>query len=151
MKSLKKTKDKTEEPASDRISDNFTYTEFQAPDDAKVRLNIKTLVNNTLQPLRSALKMPIIITSGYRSPDKNKAVNGVPKSNHLTGQAADFIVRGADLSDVYNTILGLNLPFDELILYRPGTRSKTGHIHISYISAIKNRRRAIVTDTNYTR
>lgn len=95
--------------------------------------------------------MPIVITSGYRDAEKNKAVNGVPKSNHLTGNAADFIVKGANLSDAYNTILGLNLSFDELILYRPGNRSKTGHIHVSYISPEKNRRRTIINDSNYNR
>jgi zinc D-Ala-D-Ala carboxypeptidase len=143
MKSLKGDKDK--------ISENFDFSKFDAPDNPKVRANIKRLVDNVLQPLRSALNLPIVITSGYRDPDKNKSVNGVPRSNHLTGQAADFIVKGSDLSDVYNTILGLNLSFDELILYRPGTRSKTGHIHITYKAPDQNRMRKIINDTKYSR
>ena len=33
---------------------------------------------------------PIIINSGFRSPEVNKAVGGVPTSNHLTGCAVDI-------------------------------------------------------------
>ena len=33
---------------------------------------------------------PIIITSGYRTPEKNHQVNGVSNSAHLTGKAADI-------------------------------------------------------------
>jgi len=134
-----------------KISENFTYSEFDAPEDPKIRANIKKLVDNVLQPLRSALNLPVVITSGYRDPAKNKAVNGVPKSNHLTGEAADFVVQGASLSDVFNTIQGLNLSFDELILYPAGARSKSGHIHVSYLSPGRNRKRKIVTDPNYKR
>ena len=33
---------------------------------------------------------PIIITSGYRSPELNRKVGGSPTSNHLTGCAVDI-------------------------------------------------------------
>lgn len=43
-----------------------------------------------LEPLRTALNKPIIINSGYRCKELNKAVGGVPDSHHLKGLAADI-------------------------------------------------------------
>lgn len=43
-----------------------------------------------LEPLRTALDKPIIINSGYRCKELNKAVGGVPDSHHLQGLAADI-------------------------------------------------------------
>jgi hypothetical protein len=64
---------------------------------------------------------PIIINSGYRSPAVNKAVGGVPTSNHLTGCAADIRVSGIEQLIRYATIL-LDISdesqedFDELLI-----------------------------------
>lgn len=45
-----------------------------------------------------ASKFPgLRVSSGYRSPERNRAVNGVPNSLHLTGQAADFSGSAADM------------------------------------------------------
>ncbi len=66
---------------------------------------------------------PIIINSGYRSPAVNKAVGGVPTSNHLTGCAADIKVAGIEQLIRYATIL-LDISdesqedFDELLIER---------------------------------
>ena len=64
---------------------------------------------------------PIIINSGYRSPEVNKAIGGVPSSNHLTGCAADIHVYGMEQLLRYAVIL-LDIAdeskeaFDELLL-----------------------------------
>ena len=66
---------------------------------------------------------PIVINSGYRSPAVNKAVGGVPTSNHLTGCAADIRVSGIEQLIRYATIL-LDISdesqedFDELLIER---------------------------------
>ena len=39
---------------------------------------------------------PIVINSGYRSPQLNKKVGGSPTSNHLTGCAVDIRVAGIE-------------------------------------------------------
>jgi uncharacterized protein YcbK (DUF882 family) len=66
---------------------------------------------------------PIIINSGYRSEAANKAVGGVPSSNHLSGCAADIKVAGIEQLVRYATILLdisdlNNEDFDELLLER---------------------------------
>ena len=48
---------------------------------------------------------PIIINSGYRSPQLNKKVGGSPTSNHLTGCAVDIRVAGIEQAMRYAVIL----------------------------------------------
>ena len=48
---------------------------------------------------------PIIINSGFRSAAVNKAVGGVPSSNHLTGCAVDIRVAGLEQLLRYAVIL----------------------------------------------
>lgn len=76
--------------------------------------NLEKLVTTILQPLRDAVGAPIIINSAYRCYRLNKFVGGSDTSQHVTGQAAD-IECGIGNVELYNTILKLNLPFDQLI------------------------------------
>ena len=58
--------------------------------------NLKRLCKGTLEPLRKALGLPVIITSGYRCKELNNIVNRSSKtSQHMLGQAADFYVSSA--------------------------------------------------------
>ena len=66
---------------------------------------------------------PIVINSGFRSAPVNKAVGGVPTSNHLTGCAADIRVAGMEQALRYTVILldiadSEKKDFDEIILER---------------------------------
>ncbi len=66
---------------------------------------------------------PIIISSGYRSPELNKKVGGSPTSNHLTGCAVDIRVYGIEQAMRYAVILmdyadETKQDFDELFLER---------------------------------
>ena len=64
---------------------------------------------------------PIIINSGFRSAAVNKAVGGVPTSNHLTGCAVDIRCIGIEQALRYASIL-LDISdmsredFDELLI-----------------------------------
>ena len=68
---------------------------------------------------------PIIINSGFRSPEVNRAVGGATLSNHLTGCAVDIRCVGIEQALRYAAILldisDLNKEdFDELIIERKG-------------------------------
>ena len=47
-------------------------------------------LSQMLEKIREVYGKPIIIGSGYRCPKLNKAVGGVPNSQHQYGQAADI-------------------------------------------------------------
>ena len=70
---------------------------------------------------RCSIEEPIIINSGYRSPQVNKAVGGAATSNHLTGCAADIRCEGKEQAIRYACIL-LDISdesqenFDELLI-----------------------------------
>ena len=66
---------------------------------------------------------PIIINSGYRSPELNKKVGGSPTSNHLTGCAVDIRVAGIEQAMRYAVILmdyadETKQDYDELLIER---------------------------------
>jgi len=80
-----------------RLSANFELAEFVSerdphpPSESHLH-NLQTLCNLALEPLREALGRPLKITSGYRSPEYNKSMNGAPGSMHCAGIAADIAV-----------------------------------------------------------
>ena len=90
--------------------------------------NLIALVDKVLDPLRDAWRAPIIVTSGYRCPQLNKAVGGTVTSHHLRGMAADITV-GDPLRNkqLFQLVRDLNLPFCQLI-------DERGYswLHISY-------------------
>lgn len=118
----------------------FTFGEFERsatatrfaidntiPEPAKK--NIAALVDTVLDPLREAWGKPIIVTSGYRCPELNKAVGGVPSSMHLEGRAADITTGNVvDNRRLWQLVQDLKLPFFELI----GQKYDFQWLHISY-------------------
>lgn len=117
------------------ISKNFDYKEFEKTDvpgmqvrntitSTEVRDSVKALVDEVLQPLRDAWDEPLAINSGYRCPEVNKAVGGVPTSQHTKGEAADVCPFGRNGHGDIETVrqlaqkaVELDLPFDQMILY----------------------------------
>lgn len=117
------------------ISKNFDYKEFEKTDvpgmqvrntitSTEVRDSIKALVDEVLQPLRDAWDEPLTINSGYRCTEVNKAVRGVPTSQHTKGEAADVCPFGRNghgdievVRQLAQKVVELDLPFDQMILY----------------------------------
>ena len=121
-----------------RLSEHFKLAELcktsvrTADGNIPSHVHIKNLkrVCSWLEMLRSEWNNrygdgddPIIINSGYRSVQVNKAVGGVATSNHLTGCAVDIRVLGMEQLLRYAVIL-LDISdesqedFDELLLER---------------------------------
>lgn len=87
---------------------------------------------------------PIIINSGFRSEAVNKAIGGVPGSNHLTGCAVDIKCFGVEQAIRYASILldiadGKKQDFDELLIER--SRKDTYWLH--FAAKPKNNRRKV--------
>ena len=87
---------------------------------------------------------PIVINSGYRSEAVNKAVGGVPNSNHLTGCAADIRVAGIEQLLRYAVILldiadETRKDFDELLL----ERNKKGGLWLHFAVRPSGNRRKV--------
>lgn len=64
---------------------------------------IKQELIDKLDALREDFGQPIIVTSGYRSPEYNKKIGGAPNSTHMQGIAADITAR--DLDRLYELCL----------------------------------------------
>ena len=97
---------------------------------ATIERNINLLVDNVLDPIRDKFCTPVIITSGYRCPQVNKLVGGANNSQHMSGCAADFHIKGFTYLMMRQVFLNIydTMDFDQLIYYR-----SKNIIHVSYV------------------
>ena len=95
-----------------------------------------------LEVLRERAGTPIIINSGYRSPQLNRKIGGAANSNHLTGCAVDIRTSGMEQAICYAAIL-INYAkesqqdFDELLI----ERNRYGAIWLHFAVRPANNRR----------
>ena len=122
-----------------KLSANFSLAEltktnvrqFDNTPSMQVIDNLQVLVDSVLQPIRNKFG-PVTVTSGYRSPEVNKAIGGSATSDHCFGFAADFEVAGVDNKELARWVAD-NLKFKQLILefYTKGVPD-SGWVHVSY-------------------
>ena len=93
--------------------------------------NLTLLVEKVLDPARDELEAPIKITSGFRSIEVNKIINGAKNSQHLTGQAADLTC--FDNKKLFRILQ--DMEFDQLI-YEFGTETQPSWVHVSYSNVV---------------
>ena len=116
--------------ASSTADKNGIKNEPSLDEKATVERNINSLVDNVLNPIRDKLCTPVIITSGYRYKQVNKLVGGANNSQHMSGCAADFHVKGFTHSMMYEVFVDIfnTMDYDQLIYYR-----SKNIIHVSYV------------------
>jgi hypothetical protein len=86
------------------------------PSDAQIA-NLRTLCLEQMEPVRALLGVPIHVDSGFRSPLVNRAVGSTAShSDHLDGNACDFVPIGPDLSAAFDLIRASGIPFKQLII-----------------------------------
>ena len=105
--------------------------------------NLKKLCESILQPIRNHYDAPVIISSGFRTPELCILINSSINSQHAKGQAADLQVIGVDNKALAKYIKE-NLDFDQLILefYRESEGPHSGWVHVSYVGK-ENRKQSL--------
>ena len=130
-----------------QLSKNFSLIEFTRSRTATANgidntvpaeliVNIQALVDNVLQPLRNLYGKPISFNSGYRCPELNNAVGGVPTSQHKKGEAGDLTCE--NVKTLFDTLVNNDIDFDQAIFYR-----KKNFLHVSYSREV-NRKEIII-------
>jgi hypothetical protein len=118
------------------LSEHFTYKEMISSETGE-RLNLDNtppgdiLANLrttaiAMETVRALLGHPIRVLSGYRSGEVNKAVGGASGSQHMVGQAVDFVCPSfGSPYEVAMQIANSDIQYDQLI-------SEPGWVHISF-------------------
>lgn len=138
-----------------KFSPHFTRDEFTlsqtavrmgiANDPGPKEIKALTVTAQGLELVRDLLGgVPILISSGYRSPALNAAVRGSQGSQHLLGEAVDFTAPTfGSPAEVVAAIVASEIPYDQVIL-------EFGRwIHISFSE--RNRKQALIIDSMGTR
>lgn len=116
----------------------FTIAELSKSDTAaakkldntpteQAKTNLTELVDNVLDPLREKYGKPIRVSSGYRSPEVNRSVNGAKSSQHALGEAADITIGNKEENKKLFEIIKNELQFDQLI-----NEYDYSWVHVSY-------------------
>jgi len=107
--------------------------------------NLKLLAENIFEPIRANFRVPIRISSGYRSKSLNSYIEGSMSSQHCKGEAIDIDMdgnpHGITNAQIFEYIKN-NLPFDQLI-WEFGNNENPDWVHVSYSSTGKQRKQAL--------
>ena len=114
--------------------------------------NLKKLCESILQPIRNHYDAPVIVSSGFRSPELCIRIGSSIDSQHAKGQAADIQVVGIDNKALAKYIKE-NLDFDQLILefYKEDEGPHSGWVHVSYVGKGNRKESLTATRSNVTK
>jgi len=128
--------------------EELTFTNHREFDNTPniVQIDNLTRLAEFLETVRTLLGKPIVVDSGFRSPEVNHAVGSTSVSQHLRGCAADIRVPGMTPAEVVKAIYDADLPYDQLILELGWT-----HISIPNTDDVSPRNMALIIDKQGTR
>lgn len=106
--------------------------------DTEQKAALEKLVTNVLDPLRELYGRPIMVSSGFRSRDLNRAVGGAPSSQHMKGEAADIYTGSKEENRKLFELIRDNLPYDQLI-----DEKGFSWVHVSYRDDGANRKQVL--------
>lgn len=108
--------------ANEKVGQHFKVKEFACRDGSQI-VFIDDYLISILDILRNQVGKPVHINSGYRTPTRNKAVNGAKYSYHMRGQAADIRINGMTAKEIANKL-------DKIIPYGCGIIVYSTWVHI---------------------
>ena len=142
------------------LTPNFTLEEMTAsqtatrkgidnsPHDLTTKGNLRAICL-LLEVIRSDLNKPIRISSGYRCLELNRAVGSRDSSAHTKGLAVDISVTGMTTKELAEQIADMNLPFDQIILEYPDSKTG-GWVHLGMAEKGLARRQLLTINSTGT-
>ena len=110
----------------------------------EVEQNLTALVCVVLDPAREKWGKPIHVSSGYRCPELNKAVGGVPTSQHLKGEAADITAGSRRENAELGRLIVKSGCFDQVIFEQSNREcTECDWVHVSWKRVGTNRRNVL--------
>ena len=118
------------------------------PSDEIVQ-NLVALCENVLEPISQQWQAPVVVSSGYRSPELNSMIGGSKTSQHCFGMAADIEIMGVDNCDLCRWIENA-LDYDQLILefHNHSEGPNSGWVHVSYNQSGNRRQNLTATKSS---
>lgn len=127
-----------------KLSPHFTLNELLITKHTDLKLlqneqvkpylnNLSILCNFILEPIRSYYNAPVTITSGFRGKALNERVGGNKTSQHCFGEAADFLVKGKTVDEVFEDIRSGKID----ICYRQLIKEKIDGVFWNHIAIVK--------------
>lgn len=103
-------------------AEHFTGKEFRCKDGTEEFLFSPNLIE-VLEKIRKLVNSPVIINSGYRTPEWNAKVGGAKCSYHMKGMAADIVVKGHTTKEIAKIA-------DEIMKSHGGVIRYTNFVHV---------------------
>lgn len=103
-------------------AEHFTGKEFRCKDGTEEFLFSPNLIE-VLERIRKLVNSPVIINSGYRTPEWNAKVGGTKCSYHMKGMAADIVVKGHTTKEIAKIA-------DEIMKSHGGVIRYTNFVHV---------------------
>ena len=114
-------------------------------DEAKQNIAEMECLAYFAEQIRAFIKVPMLVSSGFRCYDLNKAVGGVNTSQHLVFRAIDFVPNGMSIDECFDVLRNSQLVYNQLIKERSGN---SVWIHVGMGDKREN---LIYKDGKYTR